>query len=117
MKDYKFEFELDDKKYALVFNLNVMESIQNKYGTVEKWGKLTDNKNGREPNAKALIFGFTEMINEAIDMDNEENNTSNPLLTLKQVGRIITRAGLKESAKKLNNVITESVKDEHPKNI
>ena len=29
MKDYKFEFEVDEKKYSLVFNLNVMESIQN----------------------------------------------------------------------------------------
>lgn len=116
MKDYKFEFEVDDKTYQLVFNLNVMESIQAKYGSVQKWGKLTDNKNG-EPNAKALIFGFTEMINEAIDMENDENNTQKPLLTLKQVGRIITKAGIQESAKKLNSAITESVKDDHPKNI
>ena len=65
MKDYKFTFEVDDKKYTLVFNLNVMESIQAKYGSVQKWGKLTDSKNG-EPNAKALIYGFCEMINEAI---------------------------------------------------
>ena len=116
MKDYKFEFEVDEKKYSLVFNLNVMESIQNKYGSVQKWGKLTDSKNG-EPNVKALIFGFTEMINEAIDIENDENNTDKPFLTLKQVGRIITKAGIQESAKKLNNAITESVKDEHPKNM
>ena len=116
MKDYKFDFEVDDKKYTLVFNLNVMESIQKQYGSVQKWGRLTDSKKG-EPNAKALIFGFTEMINEAIDIDNEENGTSNPLLTLKQVGRIITKAGIQESAKKLNQAITESVKEDHPKNI
>lgn len=116
MKDYRFEFEVDGKTYSLVFNLNVMESIQAKYGSVQKWGKMTDNKNG-EPNAKALIFGFTEMINEAIDIENDENNTNRPLLTLKQVGRIITKAGIQESAKKLNQAITESVKDEHPKNI
>lgn len=116
MKDYRFEFEVDGKTYSLVFNLNVMESIQAKYGSVQKWGKMTDNKNG-EPNAKALIFGFTEMINEAIDIENDENNTNRPLLTLKQVGRIITKAGIQESAKKLNKAITESVKDEHPKNI
>jgi len=115
MKDYKFEFEVDEKKYSLVFNLNVMETIQAKYGSVQKWGKLTDNKNG-EPNAKALIFGFTEMINEAIEMENDEKGTEKPLLTLKQVGRIITKAGIQESAKKLNKAITESVKDEHPKN-
>ncbi len=116
MKDYKFEFEVDNTKYTLVFNLNVMEAIQNKYGSVQKWGRLTDSKNG-EPNAKALIFGFCEMINEAIDMENEENNTTKPLLTLKQVGRIITKAGIQESAKELNKAIAESVKDEHPKNI
>ena len=116
MKDYRFEFEVDENKYALVFNLNVMESIQAKYGSVQKWGKLTDNKNG-EPNAKALIFGFTEMINEAIEIENDEKGTDKPLLTLKQVGRIITKAGIQESANKLNKAITESVKDEHPKNI
>ena len=116
MKDYKFDFEVDDKKYTLVFNLNVMETIQAKYGSVQKWGRLTDSKKG-EPNAKALIFGFAEMINEAIDIENDENNTEKPFLTLKQVGRIITKAGIQESAKKLNKAITESVKDEHPKNI
>ncbi len=117
MKDYKFEFELDGKQYTLVFNLNVMEAIQKQYGTVQKWGKLTDNKNGQEANAKALIFGFAEMINEAIDMENDETGSNKPFLTLKQVGRIITKAGLQESARKLNQVIVESVKDDHPKNI
>lgn len=116
MKDYKFEFEIDSEKYQLVFNLNVMESIQSKYGSVQKWAKLTDNKNG-EPNAKALIFGFTEMINEAIDTENDEKGTEKPLLTLKQVGRLITKAGLQEAARKLNNAVVNSVKDEHPKNI
>lgn len=116
MQDYKFEFELEQKKYSLVFNLNVMEAIQNKYGSVQKWGRLTDNKGG-EPNAKALIFGFTEMINEAIDIENDEKGTNTPMMTLKQVGRLITRAGIQESAKKLNEAISESVRDEHPKNI
>ena len=116
MKDYKFNFELDGKTYSLVFNLNVMEAIQNKYGSIQKWGRLTDNKDGKEPNAKALIFGFTEMINEAVEMENDENGTEKSLYTLKQVGRLITKAGIQESAKKLNTVITKSVKDDHPKN-
>ena len=34
MKDYKFTFEVDDNKYTLVFNLNVMESIQKQYEKV-----------------------------------------------------------------------------------
>ena len=116
MKDYKFTFNVDGNDYSLVFNLNVMEAIQAKYGSVQKWGRLTDNKKG-EPNAKALIFGFTEMVNEAIEIENDEMGTNKPLLSLKQVGRIITKAGIQESAKQLNKAITESVKDEHPKNI
>ncbi len=116
MKDYKFTFNVDGNDYSLVFNLNVMEAIQTKYGSVQKWGRLTDNKKG-EPNAKALIFGFTEMVNEAIEIENDELGTNKPLLSLKQVGRIITKAGIQESAKQLNKAITESVKDEHPKNI
>ena len=60
MKDYKFEFEVDEQKYTLVFNLNVMETIQAKYGSVQKWGRLTDSKKG-EPNAKALIFTKTSI--------------------------------------------------------
>ena len=45
MKDYKFEFEVDDKKYTLVFNLNVMETIQAKYGSVQKWGAKCESIN------------------------------------------------------------------------
>ena len=100
MKDYKFTFEVDDNKYSLIFNLNVMESLQAKYGSVQKWWKLIDNKNG-EPNAKALIFDFTEMIYEAIDIENDELGLNKPLLTTKQVGRIITKAGIKKSVKSL----------------
>lgn len=117
MKDYKFDFDIDGKNYALVFNLNVMEAIQSKYGSVQKWAKLTDNKNGKESNVKALIFGFTEMINEAIEIENEEKGTDKPLLTLKQVGRLITKAGLQNSSEQLNKAIIDSVKDDHPKNI
>jgi len=115
MKDYSYSFNIDDKTYKLVFNLNVMEEIQSKYGTIQKWGNLTDKANG-EPNAKALIFGFTAMLNEAIEIENEEKGTNNPTFTLKQVGRLITKIGLSNASENLNNAITESVKDEHPKN-
>ena len=42
MKEISKEFEYKGKEYKLVFNLNVMEVIQDKYGTLENWGKLTD---------------------------------------------------------------------------
>lgn len=111
MKDYKFELETGDKKYQLVFNLNVMQEIQEQYGKLEKWGELTDGKSG-EVNVKALIFGLTAMMNEAIDMRNDEEGTNEPLLTYKQVGRIITKAGVDKSVETLNNAIVESTKSE-----
>lgn len=115
MKDYKINFQVEDQEHSAIFNLNVMEQIQEKYGTIQEWGKLTDAKSG-EPNAKAIIFGFWAMINEAIDIENEEKGENKPLLTLKQVGRIISRAGIKKSAMTLNNAVIEATKEDNPKN-
>lgn len=111
MKDYKSEFKVEGVKYSLVFNLNVMEAIQEEYGSVQKWGELTDNSSD-EVNAKALIFGLTEMINEGIDIENDELETKRKPLTKKQVGRLITKLGLENSAEQLNGIIVESTKSD-----
>ena len=109
MKEISKTFEYKGKAYKLVFNLNVMEVIQDKYGTLENWGKLTDGaENDGEPNAKAVIFGITAMLNEGIDIDNEENGTEEKMLTNKQVGRMITEIGLKSSAQLMNGVVIDS---------
>lgn len=115
MKDYKVNFQVEDKEYSAVFNLNVMEQIQEQYGSVKKWGELTDAKSG-EPNAKAIIFGFWAMINEAIDIENDERAEKQPTVSLKQVGRIISRAGLERSAVTLNKAVIEATKDDALKN-
>lgn len=107
MKDISGKIQYKDKEYKLVFNLNVMEKIQDEYGSIEKWGDLTDGKNG-EPNAKAVIFGFTEMLNEGIDIENEENGTDIKPLTLKQVGRMITEIGIAKATATLNDTVVES---------
>ena len=52
------------------------------------------------------------MINEATDMRNDEEGTNDPALTQKQVGRLITKAGVENSAKKLNEAIVESTQSE-----
>jgi hypothetical protein len=109
MKEISKTLEYKDKKYKLVFNLNVMEVIQEKYGTLESWGKLTDGKeNDGEPNAKAVIFGITAMLNEGIDIENEENDTKEKMLTKKQVGRMITEIGLQSSTQLMNDVVVDS---------
>ena len=107
IKDISTEFEYKGKTYRLVFNLNVMEAIQDKYGTIENWGKLTDGEGG-EPNAKAVIFGFCEMINEGIDIMNEETGNDVKPLTMKQTGRLITEIGIAEATKKLNKTVIDS---------
>lgn len=111
LRDYKFDLEIEGKKYQLIFNLNVMQDIQEEYETLEKWGELTDGKSG-EVNVKALIFGLTCMMNEAIEIKNDEEGLNEPLLSKKQVGRLITKAGIEKSAKKLNEAIVEGTKSD-----
>lgn len=111
MKDISGKIQYRGKEYKVVFNLNVMESIQEKYGSINKWAELTDGVSG-EPNAKAVIFGFTEMLNEGIDISNEENGTDDKPLSLKQVGRMITEYGLVEATKVLNTTVIDSTRDE-----
>ena len=102
-----------EKEYKLVFNLNAMEAIQEKYETLARWGELTDGSAG-ETNIKALIFGFQQMLNEGIEISNDENNTNEPLLNHQQVGRILTEVGLKSAAEKIHEVVIASAGDTDP---
>lgn len=111
MKDFYTELELNGKKHLLCFDLNVMEAIQAEYGTIDKWSELTSGENG-EADAKAIIFGFREMLNEGIEISNEQNGTDEKPLTHKQVGRIITQLGLENVGSKLGEAISLANKDE-----
>ena len=109
MKDIESRITVNDKEYPIVFNLNVMEEIQEEYGTLDNWGNMTDGTDG-EPNAKAVIFGCTAMINEGIDIQNDRNGTNEKPLTKKQVGRLITEYGLINATKKMNDTVIQSTK-------
>lgn len=104
-----------DKEIKIVFNLNVMQAIQEEYKTVDAWSDLVTGKAG-ETNIKALIFGLTLMINEGIDIDNDENGTDEPFMTEKKVGRIITDVGLEKATDALHETIVKSTKDDSGKN-
>ena len=102
-------------EYNLVFNLNVMEQIQEEYGSISAWGELTDN--AKEPNAKAVIFGLTCMINEGVDIDNEDNEgvegyVPKKFLSKKQVGRLLTDVGMEEATQRLNDTVINAVASE-----
>lgn len=106
------EIEYKGKIYKLVFDLNVMESIQDEYGSIEAWGKLTEPEDGGEPNIKALVFGVTEMINEGIEIANDEDGTDEKPLTHRKVARILTEVGLESVAEKMQKSVIDSTADD-----
>ena len=99
--------ETDSEKFPLAFTLNVMESIQNEYGTLSEWSELIRNK--KEPNIKALKFFITEAINEGIEIENEKSGEKRVPITSSKAGRIITEIGLKKVANTIIKMITESM--------
>lgn len=110
MKDTIAYIETSARKYPLVFNLNVMEEIQEQYGSLDAWAEKTQG-NG-EPKIKDLKVGVMAMINEGIEIENESNGTNEPLVDAKKVGRIISEIGLTEITKSIQNLTVASVKTE-----
>ena len=120
--------ETGNEKYPLAFTLNVMELIQEKYGSIEKWSELIQKQG--EPDIKALKFFITEAINEGLDIENERKgerggeavspngDTIRPTgvwrksITSKKVGRILTEIGLNQATKAVASVITDSIQTE-----
>lgn len=110
MKNTVVYIETEKKSIPLVFNLNVMEEIQEKYGSLDKWGEITQGDG--EPKVKDLKAGIMAMINEAIDIENEENGTDEKPLSEKQVGRIMTEVGIEEITNKIQEITIASTKTE-----
>lgn len=111
MKSKLQEIEYQGKKYKLAFDLNVMESIQDEYGSIEAWGKLVEPEEG-EPNIKALVFGATEMINEGIEIANDEDGSDEKPLTHRKVARILTEVGLESVTGKVQQTVIDSTADD-----
>ena len=98
--------------YEVVFNLNVMQKIQEEYGSFEAWGNLTDGGEG-ETDIKALIFGIMHAINEGIDIYNEDHEEEpRKFLTDKQVGRLVSEIGLEQATTKMNESVIEAVQSD-----
>ena len=102
--------ETKTEKYPLVFTLNVMESIQEKYGTIEAWSNLIQRDG--EPDIKALKFFITEAINEGLEMEAEKTGEKRETISTKKAGRILTEIGLSGAASKIMNTIAESIQTE-----
>jgi hypothetical protein len=100
--------EAQNRRYPIVFNINVMEEIQEAYGSLSAWGSIVENASGGEPKIKDLKAGLLMMINEAIDIENEEKGENAPMLSTKQVGRLITEVGFEEITKKIQELTVAS---------
>ena len=113
MKENETYIEYKGNKYNVVFDMNVIETLQTKYGSFNKWSDLIQpTKDGEECNIEALKFGFCEAINEGIDIANEDRDEKLEFLTTRQVGRIITELGLRNINQKIQESVIESTKSE-----
>ena len=85
----------------ICFNINVLEEIQDKYGSLSKWGEIVESKEKDGINIKDLKYGLMLMINEAIDMNNDNlpAEKKEELINEKQVGRIISELGFEKMRK------------------
>ena len=108
MKNTVVYIETEKKKFPLVFNLNVMEEIQEVYGSLEKWGEMTQGTG--EVKVKDLKVGVMAMFNEALDIENETNGTNEPMLSEKQVGRIMTEVGIEKIVAAIQEITIASTK-------
>lgn len=115
MIDKLEKIDIKGKVYPFAFNLNVMETIQDKYGTLNNWADALSPKDENiEPKFKDIIWSFTQFINEGIDIVNDENKEHNEPLTHKQVGRLISGMDLGELGKMLKSTATKSINTNDP---
>jgi len=105
------KIEWNGREYPLVFNLNVMEKIQDEYKTFKNWASLVEN--AEEIDIKALKFGIKEMINEGLDIEESQD-----FITDKQIGRLLTDVGMKKATQTMQDLVVESSKiEEESKNV
>lgn len=105
---------IGNKSYPLAFSFNVMEQVQDTYGTMDAWTKTLQAEQGKEIKMKDLIWTFQQFVNEGIEIENEEKNINNPLLSHKQIGRLITNADMKELVSVMKDMTIKSVKSDDP---
>jgi hypothetical protein len=109
MLDKMVHIKIGEKEYPITFTLNVMESIQEKYGTIDKWQSNLIERD--ETPIKDVVWIFQELLNEAIDIENDDREVKLPKLEHKQVARIITSLGVVKAVR----LIFETVSNAMPK--
>ena len=111
MKDISNTLTYKGKDYELVFNFNVLEAVQDEYGTLTQWIEKGYGRGSGEPSAKALTFMLTEMINEGIEIANEDATPEEqqPLFPRKKVGRMLNEIGLENIVEIIDDTLGKSL--------
>lgn len=125
MEDKIIYLETKTKKVPMLFSFNVMEEMQNKYGSYNAWLHLVRgekqiiNKDNTvdyektiegEPDLTAVKLGLLSAINEGIEVENEGKSEDEKmkLYTGKEVGRLLTEIGLNKAGNKLQDAVIAS---------
>ena len=113
MKDIMDKLEYKGKEYKLIFNFNVLEAIQDEYGTLDQMlGEAYGKKTG-EPSIKALAFIIAAMVNEGIDIDNESKEVKEAFITQKQANRMLSefvqKNGVENVISLVDNLMAKSL--------
>lgn len=113
MKDIMDTLEYKGKEYKLIFNLNVLEEIQDKYGTLNKMLEQAYGHKTGEPSVKALSFIIAAMVNEGIDIENETKEVKESPITQKQANRMLTEFiqnnGVNNVVKLIDDLMSKSL--------
>jgi len=110
MLDKKLSITIKGTEFPMAFNLNVLEAIQDKYGSLDKWQDKIQPKTG-EAQIKDIKWTLVTFINEGIEIENE-NGEKKDLLTEKQLGRMITN--ISDITRSIANAVTETIPEPDP---
>ena len=86
IKDGRYPINLNGKEYYLLFSLNALDALQDKYGGYDKLGEIFDSNN--KDIFKDLRWLLTMLINEGLEDDE-------PQLTEQRVGKLIHLSEIK----------------------
>lgn len=105
LKSGAFPVELNGKEYGLLFSLNALDEVQEKFGGYDKLSEVFNKDN---PNLfKDTRWLLTLLINEALLAEDENAQ----LLEEKRVGRLIHAGNLQEVQSAILNRSTEELRE------
>lgn len=109
IKDGSYTVRLKGKDYRLLFTLNAIDEIQDKFGGYDKLAEVFNQEN--KDWVKNTKYLLTLLINEGILEENENAET----LTEKQVGRMVHTGNLLEVQKAIfASFVTGTTGDKKP---